>query len=238
MKLSIVIPAYNEEDYIAIPLDSLCKQNHRDFEIIVCLNNCTDNTEKIVREISLEKNLNIVIVQEEKKGVAYARNTGFMHARGDIIASADADTFYPKDWTKKIIKNFSKEKIACLYGPVQIKSDSLIMRWSARYLFNAFLRISHFFKNYNLNGMNFAVLKKDFEEIGGFNTKWQSAEDVYIGIKLKELNKIVKFDPKLIVFTHDRRFKKNKFLSLMHHVKNYINVFIRKKEPASFNDIR
>jgi glycosyltransferase involved in cell wall biosynthesis len=238
MKLSVVIPAYNEEDYIGIPLNSLSQQDYKDFEIIVCLNNCTDNTEKIVEGIAKKNNLNLKIVKERKKGVSHARYTGFNHARGEIIASVDSDTYYPKDWTQKIISSFSQENIACLYGSVEIKSDSRLMRWSARYLFSAFLRISHFFHNYNLNGMNFAVLKKDFKEIGGFNTKWQSAEDVYIGIKLKELKKSVKYDPKLIVFTHDRRFQEKKASSLLHHVKNYINVFIRKKEPASFKDIR
>lgn len=238
MKLSVVIPAYNEEDYINIPLNSLSKQEFKNFEVVVCLNNCTDKTAEVVSEFKDAQKLNIKTVEESHKGVAFARNAGFSHTSGDIIASADADTFYPPDWTKKIVEKFSKKDIDCLYGPVYIKSDSRLMRFSAKYLFSLFLKISHFFKNYNLNGMNFAIRCQAFKQVGGFNTSWKSAEDVYIGVKLKELGKKVSFEKDLIVYTHDRRFQDNTASSLMHHVKNYINVFIRKKEPLNFKDIR
>jgi len=237
MKLSIVIPAYNEEKYIIVPLMSLSKQSFTNFEIIVCLNNCTDNTREVVEEVRSKTGMDIKIVEEKRKGVSFARNTGFSHAQALYIASADADTYYPEDWTEKIIKDFDKKDILGVYGPVYIKSDKWLMKFSAKYLFTIFLKISHIFGNYNINGMNFAVRKSVFEKIGGFNTSWKSAEDVYIGMKLKEIGK-VKFDKKLIVYTNDRRFKDNSVSSLKHHVKNYIRVFIRKKEPLDFSDIR
>ena len=57
MKISVIIPAYNEEKYITKCLNSLIEQNYDDFEIIVVLNNCTDNTESIVNGF---KNVKIV----------------------------------------------------------------------------------------------------------------------------------------------------------------------------------
>lgn len=237
MKLSIVIPAYNEEKYISVPLKSLSEQSFTDFEVIVCLNNCTDNTRGVVEDIKAKTNLDIKIVEETQKGVSFARNTGFAYAQADIIASADADTYYPKDWTEKIINNFENNNILGVYGSVHMKSDKWYMRFSARYLFTIFLKISHFFGNYNINGMNFAVRKEAFNKIGGFNTDWKSAEDIYIGLKLKEIGS-VKFDRKMIVYTNDRRFKNDSTSSLIYHIKNYINVFLKKKEPLDFSDIR
>jgi cellulose synthase/poly-beta-1,6-N-acetylglucosamine synthase-like glycosyltransferase len=237
MKVSVVIPAYNEEKYISISLDSLSRQNFKDFEIIVCLNVCTDNTRSVVEGIREKKRLDVKIVEENRKGVAWARNTGFQNAAGEIIASADADTFYPKDWLKQIVDNFKKYDIVGLYGPVYMHSKRWSLRFSARYLFTLFLLTNHFFGNYNFNGMNFAVKREAFDKIGGFNTNWKSAEDVYIGIKLKDIGR-VKFDRKLITYTHDRRFRKGSFKSLIHHIKNYINIFLLKKYPLDFKDIR
>lgn len=237
MKVSVVIPAYNEEKYISIPLNSLSKQSFQDFEVIVCLNNCTDRTREVVEKIGRWTSMNFKIVEEKRKGVAWARNTGFEAATGDIIASADADTFYPPDWLAKIVDNFKQRDIIGLYGPVYIKSPQGHLKFSARYLFTSFLQLSHWLGNYNLNGMNFAVRQRAFKEIGGFNTNWRSAEDVYIGLKLKEIGR-VRFDRRLIVYTHDRRFTKGFSHSLWHHIKNYIRVFVLKKEPLDFKDIR
>lgn len=238
MKLSVVIPAYNEEKYIHTPLQSLSEQDYQNFEIIVCLNNCTDRTEKIVKSYINRGKLNIKIVKENHKGVAYARDAGFRNSSSEIIASADADTFYPPEWAGLIIKNFSKNKWDCIYGPVYIKSDSRFLKLAARYFFTIFLKISNLWGNYNLNGMNFAIRSKAFTEIGGFNKAWKSAEDVYIGIKLKEMKYRVGFINDLKVYTHDRRFKRGKFLELKHHIKNYINIFIKKNNPEDFKDIR
>jgi len=237
MKISIVIPAYNEEKYISIPLNSLSKQSFQDFEVIVCLNNCTDRTREVVEKIGRWANMDFKIVEEKRKGVAWARNTGFEAATGDIIASADADTFYPPDWLAKIVANFKESDIIGLYGPVYIKSPKRGLKFLARYLFTNFLQFSHWSGNYNLNGMNFAVRQEAFKEIGGFNTDWKSAEDVYIGLELKKIGR-VKFDRHLIVYTDGRRFAKDFSQSFRHHVKNYIRVFVLKKEPLDFKDIR
>jgi len=237
MKISVVIPAYNEEKYIGIPLNPLSKQSFQDFEVIVCLNNCTDRTREVVEKIGQWANMDFKIVEEKRKGVAWARNTGFEAATGDIIASADADTFYPDDWLSKIADDFKSQDIVGLYGAVCIKSSKLGLKLSAQYLFNNFLQISHWFGNYNLNGMNFAITATAFKKIGGFNTDWKSAEDVYIGLRLKEIGR-VKFDRQLIVYTGDRRFTKDFSQSLWHHVKNYTRVFLLRKEPLDFTDIR
>jgi len=238
MKLSVVIPAYNEEKYIHIPLRSLGKQVEKYFEVVVCLNKCTDNTEHVVRTIAKEENLNIKVIEEKNKGVAYARDAGFKNSSGQIIASADADTYYPPEWTGLILKNFANKSWDCIYGPVHLMSNSKLLEFSSKFFFTFFLQASHLFGNYNLNGMNFSIRREIFNIIGGFNIGWKSAEDVYVGIKLREMNCSVGFIKDLKVFTNDRRFVDNKFATLKHHIKNYVRIFIKKIEPANFKDIR
>lgn len=105
MKVSVVIPVYNEEKYIKNCLDSLMKQEEKPDEIIVVDNNSTDNTVNIVNQYK-----NIKVIRERKQGIIAARNAGFDHSQGDIIARCDADSILPNNWIKKIKHDFSSNK--------------------------------------------------------------------------------------------------------------------------------
>lgn len=233
MKISVVIPAYNEEKYIKECLDSLTRQSFKNYEIIVSLNNCTDGTEDIVRKYK-----GVKIVKEEKKGVTYARQTGTNMASGEIIVSCDADSYYPSDWLSCIDLNFKHNKdISGLYGPVYLEGDSIVLKVVAKYIYTAFLRVSRIFGNDNVAGINFAFRKSVFDKVGGYTLGLKSAEDIDLAEKIRKFGKI-KFDRKLIVFTSDRKFKGRFFKSLFHHSKNYIRVFLLRKKPEDMTDIR
>lgn len=95
MKITLVIPVYNEEQYIAGCLDSIAKQKIRPDEVIVVDNNCTDNTLLIVKKYPF-----VQVKHEEKQGMIAARNAGFNAASHEIIARCDADTQLPTNWIK------------------------------------------------------------------------------------------------------------------------------------------
>lgn len=233
MRISVVIPAHNEEDYIENCVKSLLNQDYEDFEIIVSLNLCTDKTEEIVKKYKAVK-----IVKEEKKGVTYARQKGSKEASGDILVSADADTIYPNEWLSRIAWNFkNKKEIAAVYGPSVIRGSSLFLKIVSKYVYTWFLYLSKLFNNDNVAGMNFACKKEYFDKIGGYNVVLKSAEDIDLALRLKKYGKI-KFDIKLVVYTSDRRFKGRFFESFPHHIKNYYRIFISKKAPEDFKDIR
>ncbi|MFA6081118.1 MAG: glycosyltransferase family 2 protein [Patescibacteria group bacterium] len=101
MKVSVVIPVYNEEKYIKGCLDSLMIQEEKPDEIIVVDNNCTDNTVEIIKKYK-----NIKIIKETTQGMTPARNTGFNQAKHEIIVKCDADSVLPTDWIKNIKNDF------------------------------------------------------------------------------------------------------------------------------------
>lgn len=84
--VSVVIPAYNEERYLAACLTSLQKQTLKNFETIVVDNNSTDKTAEIARRFGAK------VVKELKQGIIPARERGFREAKAEIIARTDADT--------------------------------------------------------------------------------------------------------------------------------------------------
>ena len=108
-KISIVIPALNEEDGIgpvlkAIPLQELQKMNY-EVELLVIDNGSTDKTPHIARDHGA------TVIIQPIRGYGNAYKAGFANATGDIIATGDADLTYPFDDLPKILKKMQKEDI-------------------------------------------------------------------------------------------------------------------------------
>lgn len=122
MKVSVVIPVYNEEKYIKNCLDSLMNQTEKPDEIIVVDNNCTDKTIDIVKKYSVVK-----IIKEKNQGMTMARNTGFNAAKNEILAKCDADTILPNYWIKNIKRTISDDNsIVGISMPLNLNDISLI----------------------------------------------------------------------------------------------------------------
>lgn len=94
MWLSIIIPLYNCEQYIATCLDSLLKQglDANDYEIIVVNDGCTDNSAGIVQGYCTHHN-NMRLINKPNGGVSSARNRGIDDAKGEYIYFCDADDY-------------------------------------------------------------------------------------------------------------------------------------------------
>jgi glycosyltransferase involved in cell wall biosynthesis len=111
MKISIVIPVYNEAESLKACLEAIAAQNVAPYEVIVVDNNSTDETAKVARSFSFVR-----LLTETKQGVVHARNKGFNAARGTIIGRIDADTILPADWTEKVSKLFKDKSITAISG--------------------------------------------------------------------------------------------------------------------------
>lgn len=91
-KISIIVPAFNEEKYISRCLDSILNQTFSDFEVICIDDGSTDNTFKILTEYS-EKDSRIIPLKNPGKGVSSARNFGIENSHGEYIGFVDSDDF-------------------------------------------------------------------------------------------------------------------------------------------------
>lgn len=104
MKVSVIIPVYNEERYLKNCLDSLTtNQATKPDEIIVVDNNSSDASMVIAGKYK-----NVRVLKEKKQGITPARNAGFDFSKGDILIKCDADTRMPHDFIKKVKETFSK----------------------------------------------------------------------------------------------------------------------------------
>ena len=110
VKLSVIIPVYNGDKYIANGLDSLLNQTFKDFEVI-CINDCsTDNSFKILKEYALKDNRIIIINNEKNLGAALTRNVGINRAKGEYIYFLDADDYIDEKYLECMVKKIEQEK--------------------------------------------------------------------------------------------------------------------------------
>lgn len=113
IRFSIVIPCFDEEDYVGATLMSLEKQDFKGgYEVIVVDNNCTDNTVPIAKEYGAR------IVTENRPGVCWARQAGTRAAKGTFVISTDADTTFDTNWLSCIDSELQKNTdLVAICGP-------------------------------------------------------------------------------------------------------------------------
>lgn len=108
MKLSIIIPVYNLENYIATTLDSLLSICFSDeYEIIVINDGSTDGSESVIRDYQ-QKQSQIKLYTIENQGVSNARNVGISKASGKYITFVDGDDTVEPDFFEKAIKELDE----------------------------------------------------------------------------------------------------------------------------------
>lgn len=106
VRISVVVPCFNEEDTIERCLLALLGQNAPCDEIVAVDNNSTDRTADVVHRLMAE-HPTIRLITETTQGLAPARAAGFDAARGDALARIDADARARPDWTARILDFFT-----------------------------------------------------------------------------------------------------------------------------------
>ena len=100
--ISLVIPVYGVEKYIARCLESVFKQEYRDFELLLVNDGTKDNSVKVIEDYLKDKDINWRIINKDNGGLASARNTGIREAKGEYIAFLDADDAISSDFLKQL----------------------------------------------------------------------------------------------------------------------------------------
>ena len=114
LRVSLVIPAYNEERHLRQCLDAIAAQSVQPFEVILVDNNSSDKTVAVAREYPFVR-----LLSAPRQGVVFARNVGFNAARGDVIGRIDADTVIDTNWVATIQAIFIERDIDAVSGAVR-----------------------------------------------------------------------------------------------------------------------
>jgi glycosyltransferase involved in cell wall biosynthesis len=244
MRLSFVVPAYNEEAYLPACLESILAQTRAlgdDVEIIVVNNASTDGT----REVALGFP-GVRLVDEPRKGLTFARQAGFAASSGELIANVDSDSRLTEGWVATVLSNFAADsKLVALSGPFVYYDLSPRQLVSVR-VFYAIAYLVYAINRYVLRagsmvqGGNFVLRREALEKIGGFNTAIAFyGEDTDIARRMNQIGE-VKFTFDLKMFSSARRLKQEGMMTIAwRYTVNYFWTTFRKKPfTEEYSDIR
>ena len=128
INISVIIPAYNEEFFLPLLINSINLQTYKNFEVIVVDNNSNDNTLKIVRGYRDKINYSLLVLEEKNPGPGNARKKGMdevlkrisernsLDYPKHILVIADADIIPPNNWIENILSNFKSLSSGALAG--------------------------------------------------------------------------------------------------------------------------
>jgi len=202
MAISVVVPAYNEEHYLQGCLRALTNYRTDDvLEIIVVDNASTDHTAEVVRSFP-----GVKLISEPKKGLTCARQAGLKAAKGDFIASVDADTIIPPHWFSSIQCAFQNHPdLVCLSGPYDFYDLSRTQRLASRLYWRLLATPVYCVVGYMMVGGNFAAKRTALERAGGFDESIAFyGEDTDIARRLSKQGRVL-FDLHFRVSSSGRR---------------------------------
>ena len=231
MTISVIIPAYNEEQYLPATLDSLDKLDRKPDEVIVVDGGSTDKTAQVATAHGAKA------ITVAHRGIGFARQKGLEAATGDIVAFTDADTVVPHNWLTVIEETLRKPGVVGLFGTFRVPSGWWPYRLYVNYVQPPMNQMYFWFGIPWAPGQNTAFLRMKGLEAGGFPVDYKIAEDIEMARRLMKLGKVV-FKPNLIVWSSGRRGDEGPMI-ITRMIKVWFYYFVfRKANTVGFPDIR
>jgi glycosyltransferase involved in cell wall biosynthesis len=209
LRLSVIVCAHNEARFLSPCLHSLLAQTRVPDEILVVNNASTDETRAVALQIP-----HVRVVDEPRKGLVVARETGRRAATGDVLVYLDADCRAPLTWLERVEQRFLDDAgLIALSGPyryydwdwwgrVLIRAYDFTLAPATQVLVKYVLRIGTIFY-----GGNFAVRAAALAAINGFDTSIEfHGEDTNVGRRLFAVGRVGLFHD-CYLYTSARRFR-------------------------------
>ncbi len=197
-KTAIVIPAYNESEYIPRTLASinsaLMSYEEKDVSVIVVDNNSTDETGQIAKEFGA------LVIREPKKGIGQARQTGLEATPESVefVLTTDADTVITRNWIKVHQESLKNTGVVFTYGKTRFISDQQLSVINSTLLigYTTAANLFHIINNKHgslVCGSANVGYQRDIALLcGGYNRKFNSAEDVDIMRRMSEYGQLTR----------------------------------------------
>lgn len=162
-KVTIVIPCYNDKDFIEETLNSVLKQTFQDFQIIIVDDGSNKSTKEVLKKIN---HPNVSILEQENGGLSNARNNGFKKATGKYILSIDSDDTLDASFLEKAVLILDeKENVSAVSSYCNIFEGSY--KIISKHLPKGGGLNNFLFDN---NSTSFALIRKSsWELIGGYD---------------------------------------------------------------------
>ena len=196
VKITVLMPCYNAEEYIAEAIRSVLDQTFRDFELLIVNDGSTDRTVEIIRSFDDNR---IVLIEQQQQGVAAALNNGLQYAKADYIARFDADDIC------------RPERLQLQYDFITAHPEYIVVGCAADYIDEAgnyiFSHQPRAYSNKEIQRLSFKICpfihagvlyKKDAVAAIGYNIHAHSFEDHLLWLQLKQQGKMYNMHERLL----------------------------------------
>ena len=242
LKISVIVCAHNEARYLSTCLHSVLAQSRVPDELLVIDNASTDETPVVASQIP-----SVRVVDEPRKGLVVARETGRRYASGDLLIYLDADCRAPLTWIERIERRFARDPdLVALSGPYRYYDWD----WSGRALIRAYdftlapvtqLLVKHLLRLGTIfYGGNFAVRRAALDRIGGFDTSIEfHGEDTNLGRRLFAVGPVGLFHDCWLYTSARRYVAMGKGAVFRLYVRNFVSELLRHRpKDTAHLDVR
>ena len=194
--VSVIVPVYNSESVLSETLECVLKQSFKDWECIIVNDGSTDKSAEIAEKYcALDSRF--MLVKQENRGVASARNHGAVHASGKYLLPLDSDDIIHESYMEKAVKILEEnEKVSLVYCKGSYCGDAEGKEWDLQ----PYINYKSLLKKNNIFVSVF-FRKKDFLRIKGYNEELYIGEDWEFLIRLLEGNlQVVQLDETLFFY--------------------------------------
>lgn len=234
IKISIIVPCYNQAQYLDECLQSVLDQTFQDWECIIVNDGSSDNTEELAKKW-VEKEVRFKYFSQENKGVSAARNLGIENAIGEWILPLDADDYISTDYLELAKKYFNDNKIKVIYCNAMKFGEMNVN----------FILPDFNLKNLAENNLIFCAAffrKTDWKDISGFDEEMtEGYEDWEFWIHLLKNGGEVKKIEEICFFYRIKKESRNTAVkqydkkSILHIEKKHIDFF--HQQFGTFNNL-
>jgi len=242
LRISVIVCAHNEARYLSACLHSVLAQSRMPDELLVINNASTDETALVASQVP-----RVRVVDEPRKGLVVARETGRRHATGDILIYVDADCRAPLGWVERIERRFERDRTLIalsgpyryydwdLYGRALIRAYDFTLAPATQLLVKYVLRIGTIFY-----GGNFAVRRTALDRIDGFDTSIEfHGEDTNLGRRLFAVGKVGLFHDCYLHTSARRYIAMGKGAVFRLYVRNFVSELLHHRPKDTVHlDVR
>lgn len=200
-RVSVIVPAYNCEQWIDACLDSILASDYPQelFDVICVDNASTDRTPEILREFQSR----VTVLRESKRGASAARNTGLRAAQGPIIAFTDADCMVDPGWLSALVGPLTRGEADAVGGRIRARDEAGPVELFGERVHDHCKAIQYFRPPYLIT-MNMATRLDLLQSVDGFDERWLRGQDSDLSCRLLAAGARFSYAPNAVIRHHNR----------------------------------